>query len=187
MKAALHGIAFTLTLLASCKSSEPVAGQVQDKVEVTALVTAVDLPKRELTLKGKDGVATIVEVSESVHNLDAVKVGDEVAVSYTEQVAWKVRPAGEASPGMASGAEVTRAEAGAKPGGTVGRSVTVTATITGIDKALKTVTLMGPGGDKFTLTPRDPKNLERVKIGDLLDITYSLQLAIAVREVKPAK
>jgi hypothetical protein len=30
------------------------------------------------------------------------------------------------------------------------------------------------------------QNLERVKIGDLLDIT-SLKLAIAVREVKPAK
>jgi len=187
MKAILPVLTFALSLLASCKSPEPVAGQVQDQIEVTALVSAVDLAKRELTLEGKDGVQAVVEVSESVRNLGAVKVGDEVAVSYTEQVSWKVRPAGEASPGMASGAEMNRAAPGAKPGGKVGRFVTVTASITGIDKVAKTVTLTGPGGDKFTLTPRDPKNLERVKVGDLLDITYSRDVAIAVRAVEPAK
>jgi len=187
MKAFLPGIAFALTLLASCKSHEPVAGQIQDKVEVTSLVTAVDMPKRDLTLKSKDGTEVVVHASDSVRNLSSVKVGDEVAVSYTEQVSWKVLPAGSAAPGMSTDAKLDRAAPGEKPGGKLGRSVTVTASITAIDKALRTVTLLGPGGDSFTLTPRDPKNLEKVKVGELLDITYSREFAIAVRSVQPKK
>src|SRR5262245_8779835 len=121
MKAALPVLAFALTLSASCKSHEPVGGQIHDKIEITALVTAVDLPKRELTLKDKEGGEVVVEASEGVRNLNQVKVGDEVAVTYAEQVSWKVLPAGSASPGVATDAKMDRAAPGAKPGGKLGR------------------------------------------------------------------
>jgi Cu/Ag efflux protein CusF len=76
---------------------------------------------------------------------------------------------------------VTTAKPGEKPGGTAGQSVTVTTTITGIDPAAGTVTLTGPGGQSRTIKARDPANLKKVQVGDLVDITYSEAVAVAVR------
>jgi hypothetical protein len=48
-----------------------------------------------------------------------------------------------------------------------------------------TVTLKGPQGNSETVKVQDPKNLEGVKTGDLVDITYTQALAVALD--KPAK
>jgi hypothetical protein len=79
---------------------------------------------------------------------------------------------------------VTTAQPGEKPGGTLGRTVTVTTTITAIDLANGTVTLTGPGGDSQTIKARDPANLKKVQVGDLVEITYSEAVAVAVRPVE---
>jgi hypothetical protein len=41
---------------------------------------------------------------------------------------------------------------------------------------------MGPKGNKETIKVRDPKNLNGVKVGDMVDITYTESLAIKVDE-----
>ena len=74
---------------------------------------------------------------------------------------------------------------GETPAGVIGREVTVTATITAIDKKAQTVTIKGPGGETETIKAKDPKNLEGVKAGDLVEITYAQALAVALD--KPAK
>lgn len=184
MRPQLHIAVIALALLAGCATFEKPAGKMEDVVEARATVTAIDLQQREVTLKDETGREIVVEASDQVRNLDQVKVGDEVVVSYTEALAWQVRPAGKAAPGVSTQSGVTRAKPGEKPGGSVGRSVTLTATITGIDMAHDTVTLTGPGGKSQTIKVRDPANLRKVQVGDLVDITYSEAVAIAVRSVK---
>jgi ribosomal protein S17 len=66
----------------------------------------------------------------------------------------------------------------------VAQQVTVTATIVAIDKKAHTVTIKGPDGNTETVKARDPKNLEALKVGDLVEITYTRALAIALD--KPA-
>lgn len=39
----------------------------------------------------------------------------------------------------------------------------------------------GPQGKAHTFKARDPGNLKKVKVGDLVDLTYTQALAIAVR------
>jgi hypothetical protein len=172
-----------LALLAGCAATQKPSGRVEDVVEARATVTAVDLPQRMVALRNDSGDEFVVEATEAVRNLDQVKVGDEVVVSYTEAVAWQVKPASQGAPGVSTESGVTRAQPGEKPGGTVGRSVTVTATITAIDMANDTVTLTGPGGRSQTIKARDPANLRKVQVGDLVDITYTEAVAIAVRPV----
>ncbi|MCY2960127.1 MAG: hypothetical protein NTY35_08175 [Planctomycetota bacterium] len=176
-----------LSLLAGCKSQEPVSGSVQDVVEVCATVTAVDLPHRLLTLKGQEGVEVVVEAGPAVQNLGQVHVGDTVAVSYTAAVSWRVRSPGEGGPGITTRAGVEKAKPGEKPAASVGGSVTLTATITAIDPAEGTVALTGPAGNTVVLQPRDPANLHKVKVGELVDITYSEALAASVRPVAKPK
>jgi hypothetical protein len=82
---------------------------------------------------------------------------------------------------------VARAKPGEKPAGVVGKEVTANATITAIDKAAKTATLKGEDGKSVTVTPRDPKNLEKVKVGDRLVITYTEAVAVSVEKAEKKK
>jgi hypothetical protein len=112
-----------------------------------------------------------------------VKPGDEVIVSYTTAVAWQVKRAGDAAPGVSEKTTFNTEKAGEKPAATVGRSVTLTTTITAIDLSKDTVTLSGPEGGSRTIKVREPADLRKVGVGDLVDITYSEAVAIAVRTV----
>jgi len=170
----------TFALLAVCATQKP-SGRMEDVIESRATVTAIDLPQRLVTLKDQQGREVVVEVSDQVKRLNEVNVGDQVVVSYKQALAWQVKPSSQGAPGVSAQDTVNRAPPSEKPGGTVGRTVTMTTTITGIDLANGTVTLTGPSGGSQTFKARDPENLKKVKVGDLVDITYTEAVAIALR------
>ena len=60
-------------------------------------------------------------------------------------------------------------------------AIDVGVTITAIDKAHSKVTLKGPEGHSVTVKVKDPKKLEGVAVGDLVQLTYTQALAIAVK------
>ena len=182
MRRQLFAVVMTLALLGGCATQKP-SGRIEDVIEAHATVTAIDVPQRLITLKDDKGQQIEVAVSDEVRRLNEVKVGDEVVVSYTQAVAWQVKPADKGAPGVSAEESITRTPPGDKPGGTVGRKVTLTTTITGIDLANGTVTLTGPGGTSQTIKAREPANLKKVKVGELVDIVYSEAVAIAVRPV----
>jgi Cu/Ag efflux protein CusF len=166
-------------------SNEVVSGTVgQALVSSTATVKALDMESREVTLQRGDGSTFTFHAGEQVHNLAQVHVGDTVTVTYYQSIAYDVRKPGEGAPGVAAAEELARAKPGEKPAGAVGQVLTITATITAIDKAANTVTLKGPDGDVVTVRARDPKKLNKVAVGDLVNITYTEALAIAVETPK---
>ena len=159
-------------------------GVVREREAVmTATVVAVDLQNRYVTLKGPDGELRDIKVGEEAVNLPQVKVGDLVTVKFYESIAVEV-----IKPGTAMGAgettAIVRAKPGEMPGGMAARQVSVTATITAIDKQKSTMTLKGPEGKLVNVQVQDPANLEKVKVGDELMITYTEALAISVEHVK---
>jgi ASC-1-like (ASCH) protein len=62
------------------------------------------------------------------------------------------------------------------------QQVTVTATVETIDKNSQYVTLKGQEGKTVEVKVKDPKNLEGVKVGDEVVITYTEALAISVEK-----
>jgi Cu/Ag efflux protein CusF len=160
------------------------SGKKERVVSATATVQAIDLEKRIVTLKGPKGNVFDVTVGEEAKNLPQVKVGDLVTVKYYESVAYRLLKPGEATAGTQEAEIVSRAKPGAKPGGVVAREVTITATIQAIDKKKQTVTLKGPDGKTVTVKAEKPKNLEKVKVGDEVEITYTEALAISVEKAK---
>jgi len=160
----------------------PPKGEISEAVEAQATVTAIDMKTRMVTLKGPEGNETTIHVDKRARNLPQVKVGDVVKVAYVQQVAWQVRKSGDPAPSSAVGTEAmaVRAEPGEKPGGAAGQRTTFTATIEAIDLAKGTVTLKGPQGNSQTIKARNPANLKKVKVGDLVDITYTELVAIKV-------
>ncbi|RNC68260.1 MAG: hypothetical protein ED859_11000 [Desulfuromonadales bacterium] len=153
-------------------------------VTATATVQAIDLEKRVVTLKGQEGNVFDVTVGKEARNLPQLKVGDEVTVKYYEALSAKVYKKGEAPVGEGVAEGVARTKPGEKPGGVAGRQMTVTATVEAIDTKKPTVTLKGPEGKSVVVKIKDRKNLENVKVGDEVVLTYTEAVAISVEKAK---
>lgn len=157
---------------------------VAEGVRVRGTVAAVDKEKGTVTLKGPKGRTVTLEVRDR-QKLDVIKVGDPVAATYMEAVVIQARKAGTAAPGVTTQETRISSKPGETPAGAIGREVTVTAAITALDKKAHTVTIKGPQGGTETIKAKDPKNLEALKVGDMVDITYAQALAVTLD--KPAK
>jgi hypothetical protein len=159
----------------------PPSGVVSETVAtVAATVTKVDLKARKVTVRGDDGKSRTIKVPDEVRNLPQVKVGDQVVVAYYESVAYQVKKPGEGTMGVVVAEDAVRAKAGEKPGAAGAQAVTVTAKIDEIDKKNSTVTLQGPDGDVAVVAVRNASNLDRVAVGDLVEITYTEAVAVSV-------
>ncbi len=155
------------------------------QVKATAKVTALDQKTRMITLKTEDGKELTTEVAPEVKNLKQVKVGDIVTITYTAGIAFRVNPKEAATPGAA--AAVTTAKPGEKPAAKVGKKVTANVTVEAVDLKANTVTFKGPRGNVRTVNVEDPANqeiLKKLKVGDIVEITYAEALTVSVEEAK---
>ncbi len=154
-----------------------------DVVTMTATVEAIDQKTRIVTIKGPEGGVVTFKAGKEVVNLPQVQVGDKVVLDYIESLAVRMAKPGEIRDEKVdlSGSAVP----GSKPGALEATGTTITATIEAIDKTNNTVTLKGPDGGVRTVKVQDPGNLEKVKVGDTLLITYTEAVALSVKSVKP--
>ena len=186
MTSHMLALAASLALLAGCASGgkptdDKPSGREQRLVEQRALITGVDQQRRLLALEGDDGGIAVLPVAEEFRDFDKLRVGDPVVVSYTEAIAWQVKPADKGAPGVSARETLSNPKPGEAPGGAIERAITITATITAFDVARGTVTLTGPQGRSQTVKAHNPADLEHIRVGDLVDITYSEAVALAVR------
>lgn len=149
------------------------------KATVTATITAINAPRREVTLKTTTGRVVDMTIGEEARNFDQLRVGDTVTVEYTEALTLSLKKGAGAS--SAREREIAeRAQPGAKPGGRVGREVTVVAQVVAVDKAAHKVTLKGPKGRVVDLMVEDPAQLNDVKTGDRVEAVYTEAVAVSV-------
>jgi Cu/Ag efflux protein CusF len=163
-------------------AAAPLSGVVrEDQITSTATVEKIDLASRVVTLKGENGKTFTVKAGEAVRNLPQVKVGDQVVTTYYESLAYSVHKPGSLEAGATAAVGAARAEPGEKPGAIAANVVQVVATIVAIDKATPSVTLKKADGEVVAIRVREPRRLEGVAVGDMVEITYSEALAIAVQ------
>lgn len=67
-------------------------GVVTDTVTLRATVEAIDYASREIALKGPKGKVVALKVADDVEGFAEVKVGDSVAVAYTQALALAMLP-----------------------------------------------------------------------------------------------
>ncbi len=190
--AALLAVGQVASLLAqeTAASQNPPMGRVEAiHATLTAQVTAIDLAKREVTLKGPEGNEMAVTAGEAVKRLDEVKVGDFVRVDYLVSIAAEVRPptAEEAKEPLMIRDAAGRAPAEMAPAGGVARQLKVVTTIEALDRRNQTVTVKGPRGRYLTARVADPERLTKVRIGDTIVIVFTEAMAVSLEKVaKPA-
>ncbi len=162
--------------------SAPLAGIAEgETVRVRGTIVKIDKENQAVTFKGPSGNTLTLQVKNPA-NLDAVKVGDNVIANYTQAIAVRLLKPGEAVPSESVVEERVTAKPGELPHGGIAREVTLTARIEKIDKAAQTVSLVGPDGRSEVVKVRDPKNLDRIQVGDEIVITFVQALAIALEK-----
>lgn len=154
---------------------------------VTAIVTAIDLKTRHVTLQLPDGTSQTFAVGPQARNLPQTKVGDQVVVQYQEAIEIDVTPADPTKPlpQPTESVVVDRADEGKRPEGVVARTVTLTGTVESYDPAKKVAIIKGSGGKTVEVQVKHPERWTKVKVGDTITAKYSEALAIAVQSAPP--
>ncbi len=152
---------------------------------VSALVEAIDHETRVVTLRKSNGEAITFTASEDVRNLAQVSVGDNLIAEYVETVSIKVMAADGLEADAAEVSALARAEEGDMPGFAAMDALVVTATVEEINIELNTFKLKGPDGVINEYTARNPENLKRAAVGDLVVMTVTSAVAIVVEEQAP--
>ncbi|RDI97594.1 hypothetical protein DVT68_14965 [Dyella solisilvae] len=151
---------------------------------LTATVVSIDHDKRLITLRGPSGHEETIEAGPEVKNFDQIKPGDQVSAHFQAALALQILPAdGHHQLGTEVEGGTTTAPKGSTPGMTTGHSITVTTKLTALDLKNHTVTLTGEDGHERVIEVKDPERqaqLNRLKVGDLVSITYVEALAITV-------
>lgn len=167
-----------LTIATTLATQKPKPISETRSVTVKATIEAIDKTNRIITLKGPKGNLVDVYATDKVKRFDELKVGDVITATYSESIAIRVRKPGEPAPEKDK-AMIKPAPGGA-PGSTITDQKTVTVTVEEIDRAAPSVTVKDPDGNLFSFRIRDVKNLEGLKIGDKVDITYTVALLLEV-------
>ena len=153
----------------------------QNQVTATATVTKIDQTTRSITLRTQNGDEDTFTVGPEVKRFNELKVGDTIKATYNESLVFQLRKPGTAA---APAATVAGGRLKDAPGGALGVQMTTTVTVKAVDMTVPSITVETTDGRTLTRRVADKKNLEGVKAGDRIDITYS-QAVIVMAE--PAK
>jgi plastocyanin len=146
--------------------------------QLTAKIVAIDTANRLVTLEDSKGNTQTIQVGPGVTRFSALKVGDTVTFTYQESVAYAISKPGAAP--AADSQTVTRTD-GSKPGGTITKTVTALVTIQAIDLSVPSVTIKTADGHVVSLLVKNKANLNGVKVGDVVQVTYTQALVITVK------
>jgi Cu/Ag efflux protein CusF len=149
----------------------------------TATIQVIDSTNRLVTLKFADGTVNTVWAGPEVRRFDELKVGDKVTFRYQEAAVVEVKKPGEASSGPSAQAGIARST-GPKPGGAIAEQVKATVTVEAIDFGVPSIAVKTDDGSRISYKVEDKKNLEGVKPGDRIEITYTRALMITVEGAK---
>ena len=148
-------------------------------VTLSGTVETNDHGKRLVTLKTAEGNFETLDVPASAKRFDELKVGDKVSVTYNNNVSVRAKPAGE--PPVDTGSRTSTMGQEERPGGTTSVQRTMTATVGTVDKNASAITFVGPSGWKYSRHVTDPAVLEKVKVGDQVDVTWNTDLKVSVQ------
>ena len=151
-------------------------------VILTAVVEAINHETREVTLRGPEGNTVSFVASEDARNLGQVEVGDIVMAEYVQSMSIKVFANEGYEPGAGELTVAGRSEEGAMPALTAIDALVVTATVEEINLEANTFKLKGPSGEIKEYEARNPENLKKAAVGDLVVITYTEAIAISVEK-----
>jgi len=147
---------------------------------VSAVVEAIDHETRVVTVRKPDGESITFTASDEARNLDQVKVGDALIATYKETVSVVVMANERIEADEATASAMARSDEGEMPGFAAMEASVTTATVEEINLELNTFKLKWPNGAVNEYAARNPENLKRAAVGDLVVISVTEAIALTV-------
>ena len=173
-------------LMAAAVGTEPRLGPgaitEESVISTEATVVSIDHATRMVTLRTPDQRLHTLRVDPSVRNFGKVRKGDEVVTTYYEAIAVAVRKPGSAHTGVSTDEDTERARAGQKPGGVAAETTTITARVVKVDRKHRSLDLRGPEGNVLTVDVQDPAQLQKLAVGDLVEVSVTEAVAVQVEK-----
>ena len=163
-----------LTAVTANAQTKVLPGEMQT---VTVTVETIEQKSREVSVRKPDGTVVNFYVPPSMKRFDTLKVGDKITAKYYDNIVLQLKQPGAPDVNTASGALVPVEGA---PAGTMSYQRAITATITAIDQKAPSITFSGPNGWKYSSLVKDRAALAKVKVGDKVDITWTMAVLMAV-------
>lgn len=149
----------------------------QNQMTATVTIAAINPATRAVTLRSQNGNEDTFTVGPDVTRFDQLKVGDTIRATYYESVVFQVRKPGD--PAGTSGTAAAGGRLPDTPGGAIATQQTTSVTVKAVDMSSPSITVETADGRTLTRRIADKKNLEGVKPGDRIDITYTQGLLVA--------
>jgi hypothetical protein len=178
----LSAASVVLAAFAVAAAAAPKPFEKGETQQATATVESVDPATRLVQLKSEHGPISFVAGPE-VKNLSQVQVGDKVNVTYYQGLAAKVVKSDAAVVAHQETTSTSAAKSGAKPGAKVVHNITTTVKIDSVDPSINTITFHRADGGVRTIAVESPEGkdfIRTLKPGDLVDVTYTESVAVAV-------
>ena len=151
-------------------------------MSVSAVVDAIDHETRVVTVTRADGESMTFTASEEARNLPQVSVGDVIVADYMETVSVEVLANDGMEPEAVQASALARTKEGEMPGAAAMDTTIIIATVEEINLEANTFKLKGPAGNVNEYVAQNPDNLRRSEVGDLVIITITSAVAIAVHQ-----
>ena len=149
----------------------------------TATIRKVDAPNRFVVLRGDDGEDVGVFAPPEFTRFDELRVGDRVTITYYESTVYQLKRRHAPAPAVSE--EVGAVESGSRlPGATFSHQTTERVTVKAVDRKTAVITVVGVDGRRISRHVHNPSDLEGVKTGDHIDITYTNALLASVTRAK---
>ena len=176
----------TLTALLSLAIAPIFAQKIEQSgnISKSATIVTIDHTQRTVTLKDAQGNIEDLHAGPEIKRFDELKVGDTVTFSYHAAVVYQIlKPGATAAPAQTSGVSTVRGQ-GAKPSGAVTQQRQATVTVEKIDPAVPSITVKTADGHSMSAKVEDKKNIEGLKVGDKVTVTFTEALMITVESPK---
>ena len=186
---ALALLVLALPLAAQAEHHEEAQGSARAvAVSVEAVVTAIDLETRQISLQGPDGNVVTMTSAEQVVKLEDIKIGDRLVATYVAALEGEIRePTAEelAEPWVVieQGAVSEEGEQPAIGGARVIRAV---CTIEGMNRELGAVTIKDPNGKLHVIGDVEAEKMEGVTLGQTVVVVYTEALALTLEKKEAA-
>jgi hypothetical protein len=155
-------------------------GQIET---TTAAISRIDLPTRFVELRGDDGSELGVFVPADFTRHNELRVGDTVTITYYESIVYRLRRRGGPKPPVSEEVAVSETTASV-PGGTLSHQLTEQVTVNAVDRDAPSITVTDRHGRTVSRHVEHASDLDDVRPGDHVDITYTEAVLATVTRAK---
>jgi hypothetical protein len=172
-----------MALLAALAGQSPApASSVREFVSLSGTVEQVERSTRTLTLRTSSSTTQTIDVPPELKLFDELRTGDKITVRISEEVIVAVRPGAKPSEAVDTTGTATSRDSSGK--NDVLQQLKATVKIDSVDRRQNVIVYTTGLNLRVTRAVADPRLLDGLKAGDVVEVTYTRERAVDVQRTR---